>query len=156
MRKVNIDLIPYYEWYSMWRDWDTVTVEDFLNGKVENPYSMISDWLETVAITIGSNIIGKEVFYSLNAVGRNEITYDTYLEGCIILKGKVTNVTDSVIQIDGKDYWYSKGNAILFDKPEYCLLSLLYDGEELFEGLELGREYGEDLFVIDESVQMEM
>lgn len=156
MRKVNIDLMPYYEWYSKWRDWDTVTVEDFLKGRVENPYSMISDWLETVAITISSNIIGKEVFYALNAVGRNEITYDTYLEGCIILKGKVTNVTDSVIQIDGKDYWYSKGNEFLFDKPEYCLLSLHYDGGELFEGLELGREYGEDLFVIDESVQMEM
>lgn len=84
--KIKIDFTPYYEWYAKWIDWKKVSVNDFINGRIENPFSMLSEWLDIVSVKINRNIIGKEIYYSLNAEHRDTITYDTYIEGCIIKK----------------------------------------------------------------------
>lgn len=106
------------------------------------------EWLDIISIKPTQNDIGKEIYYSLNAVQRNTITYDTYLEGCVIKKGVITRVSENILQIDGK-YNYLKYNAVLFDKPEYCILYLHYDGAEIFEDNELLPMFGEDLFSIE-------
>ena len=80
MMKVKINFTPYYEWYAKWIDWKKVSVNDFVNGKIENPFSMLDEWLDIISIKPTQNDIGKEIYYSLNALQRNEITYDTYLE----------------------------------------------------------------------------
>ena len=126
--KIKIDFTPYYEWYAKWIDWKKVSVNDFINGRIENPFSMLSEWLDIVSVKINRNIIGKEIYYSLNAEHRDTITYDTYIEG--------------------KDYICSK-NTILFDKLEYCILHLHYDGTDIFEGNELLPMFTEDLFTIE-------
>ena len=137
MMKVKINFTPYYEWYAKWIDWKKVSVNDFVNGKIENPFSMLDEWLDIISIKPTQNDIGKEIYYSLNALQRNEITYDTYLEGCVIKRGVITDITENILQIDGKDYIYSQYNTVLFDKPEYCILYLHYDGTNIFEGNEL-------------------
>lgn len=147
--KIKIDFTPYYEWYAKWIDWRKVSVNDFVNGKIENPFSMLSEWLDIVSIKINRDNIGKEVYYSLNAVQRNTITYDTYLEGCVIKKGIITGISENILQIDDRDYAYSKHSTILFDKPEYCILYLHYDGNDIFEGNELLPMFSEDLFTIE-------
>lgn len=81
MMKVKINFTPYYEWYAKWIDWKKVSVNDFVNGKIENPFGMLDEWLDIISIKPTQNDIGKEIYYSLNALQRNEITYDTYLEG---------------------------------------------------------------------------
>lgn len=145
--KVKVDFTPYYEWYAKWIDWKKVSVNDFVNGKVENPFSMLDEWLDIISIKPTQNDIGKEIYYSLNALQRNEITYDTYLEGCVIKKGVITDISENILQIDNKDYIYSQYNTVLFDKPEYCILYLHYDGTNIFEGNELFQMGGKnDLF----------
>lgn len=146
--KIKIDFTPYYEWYAKWIDWKRVSVNDFINGRIENPFSMLSEWLDIVSVKINRNIIGKEIYYSLNAEHRDTITYDTYIEGCIIKKGIITDISKDILQIDGKDYICSK-NTILFDKLEYCILHLHYDGTDIFEGNELLPMFTEDLFTIE-------
>lgn len=125
MMKVKINFTPYYEWYAKWIDWKKVSVNDFVNGKIENPFGMLDEWLDIISIKPTQNDIGKEIYYSLNALQRNEITYDTYLEGCVIKKGVITDISKNILQIDGKDYIYSQYNTVLFDKPEYCILYLV-------------------------------
>lgn len=147
--KVKIDFTPYYEWYAKWINWKKVSVNDFVNGKIKNPFSMLDEWLDIISIKTTRNDIGKEIYYSLNALQRNEITYDTYLEGCVIKKGIITNISENILQIDNKDYIYSKYNTVLFDKPEYCILYLHYDGTNIFEGNELLPMFSEDLFAVE-------
>lgn len=149
MRKIEIDFMPYYKWYANWINWKSVSVNDFINKRVENPFAMLSDWLDMVSIKIDKNVIGREVYYSLNAEHRDTITYDTYLEGCIIKKGMITDVLDGVLQIDGKNFTYSSYETRIFEKPEYCILCLCYDGCNIFEGNQLLPEFSEDLFVIE-------
>ena len=115
MMKVKINFTPYYEWYAKWIDWKKVSVNDFVNGKIENPFGMLDEWLDIISIKPTQNDIGKEIYYSLNALQRNEITYDTYLEGCVIKKGVITDISKNILQIDGKDYIYSQYNTVLFD-----------------------------------------
>lgn len=110
---------------------------------------MLNEWLDIISIKPTKNNIGKEVYYSLNAIQRDEITYDTYLEGCVIKRGVVTDITENILQIDGKDYIYSKYDIGLFDKPEYCILYLQYDGTNIFKGNELLPMFNEDLFTVE-------
>ena len=110
---------------------------------------MLDEWLDIISIKPTQNDIGKEIYYSLNALQRNEITYDTYLEGCVIKRGVITDITENILQIDGKDYIYSQYNTVLFDKPEYCILYLHYDGTNIFEGNELLPMFNEDLFIVE-------
>lgn len=147
--KVKMNFTPYYEWYAKWIDWKKVSVSDFVNGIIENPFSMLDEWLDIISIKPIQNDIGKEIYYSLNAVHRDKITYDTYLEGCVIKKGIITNISENILQIDNKDYIYSKYNTVLFDKPEYCILYLHYDGTNIFEGNELLPMFSEDLFAVE-------
>lgn len=149
MMKVKINFIPYYEWYAKWIDWEKVSVNDFVNGKIKNPFSMLDEWLDIISIKPTQNDIGKEIYYSLNALQRNEITYDTYLEGCVIKRGVITDILENILQIDGKDYIYSQYNTVLFDKPEYCILYLHYDGTNIFEGNELLPMFSEGLFIVE-------
>ena len=149
MMKVKINFTPYYEWYAKWIDWKKVSVNDFVNGKIENPFSMLDEWLDIISIKPTQNDIGKEIYYSLNALQRNEITYDTYLEGCVIKRGVITDITENILQIDGKDYIYSQYNTVLFDKPEYCISYLHYDGTNIFEGDELLPMFNENLFIVE-------
>lgn len=58
-------------------------------------------------------------------------------------------VSENILQIDGKNYNYSKYNTVLFDKPEYCILYFHYDGTDIFEDNELLPMFGEDLFTIE-------
>ena len=147
--KVKIDFTPYYEWYAKWINWKKVSVNDFVNGKMKNPFSMLDEWLDIISIKITRNDIGKEIYYSLNALQRNEITYDTYLEGCVIKKGIITNISENILQIDNKDYFYSNYNTVLFYKPDYFILFLHYDGTNIFEGNELLPMFSEDLFAVE-------
>ena len=149
MMKVKINFTPYYEWYAKWIDWKKVSVDDFVKGKIENPFSMLDEWLDIISIKPTQNDIGKEIYYSLNALQRNEITYDTYLEGCVIKRGEITDISENILQIDNKDYIYSQYNTVLFDKPEYCILYLHYDGTNIFEGNELLPMFNEDLFIVE-------
>lgn len=149
MKEIKIDFTPYYEWYAKWINWKKVSVNDFVNGKIENPFGMLDEWLDIISIKPNKNNIGKEIYYSLNAEKRDTITYDTYLEGCVIKKGIITNVLDNVIQIDRKDFFYSPSNTVLFDKLEYCILYLHYDGCDIFEGNFLLPMFSEDLFTIE-------
>lgn len=82
---------------------------------------------------------------------QDEITYDTFLEGCRIIKGKVTKVTPVQICVNGKFYDYAEGKVV-FDKLEYCILSLVYDGDMLFQGNMMDSIYPDNLIDIDESV----
>lgn len=147
--KIKIDFIPYYEWYAKLVNWEKLSVDDFINGKIKNPFSMFSEWLDIISIKPDKNSIGKEVYYSLNAEHRDTITYDTYLEGCVIKKGIITDISENTLQIDGRKYNYSKYNTVLFDKPEYCILYLHYDGVDIFEGNELLPMFKKDLFDIE-------
>lgn len=74
-----------------------------------------------------------------------------FLEGCRIIKGKVTKVTPVQICVNGKFYDYAEGKVV-FDKLEYCILSLVYDGDMLFQGNMMDSIYPDNLIDIDESV----
>lgn len=115
MMKVKINFTPYYEWYAKWIDWKKVSVNDFVNGKIENPFSMLDEWLDIISIKPTQNDIGKEIYYSLNALQRNEITYDTYLEGCAF--ARPSEVRCAELTITGKHQ--KSANDIRYSISQY-------------------------------------
>lgn len=150
MRKLKVDLTKYHRWFIRWSK-RNITEEDCLNEKIEDLYVMLSDWLDLMAIPIDRKLMGQEIVFPVNAEHQDEITYDTFLEGCRIIKGKVTKVTSVQICVNGKFYDYAEGKVV-FDKLEYCILSLVYDGDMLFQGNMMDSIYPDNLIDIDESV----
>ena len=106
MRKLKVDLSRYHRWFIRWSE-RNITEEDCLNGEIENLYVMLSDWLDLMAIPIDRKLIGQEIVFPVNAEHQDKITYDTFLEGCRIIKGKVTKVTPVQICVNGKFYDYA-------------------------------------------------
>ena len=150
-RKLLVDLTPYLKWYCKWINWKTVTIEDFQSGKVTDPspYTMLDEWLDQMAVPINKLHIGQDVFYSINAEHQDELCYDTWLEGCIIKGGKITDISDRFIEIDRIPYTYHTDSDFVFLKPEYCVLSMTYDGDSMFEGPVLSACYSRDLLIVD-------
>lgn len=147
--KIEVDLEPYYEWYSKWINWMEVTPDDVKNGnKGIHTFTMFDEWLEAQSLNVDRSI-GKTVYFSVNSVGENELTYDTYLEGCTIKKGMITKIDRNQVWIDGNCYCIPyETSEYFFEKKEYAILSLHYDGDPIFEGTELKECYGEDLFTV--------
>ena len=68
----------------------------------------------------------------------------------MIKKGIVNDLNEKTITIDNKSYLIPfNTTGILFDKIEYCLLNLNYDGCDIFKGNELSKDFSVDLFRID-------
>lgn len=66
-----------------------VTSDDVKNGnKGIHTFTMFDEWLEAQSLNV-DRAIGKTVYFSVNSVGENELTYDTHLEGCTIKKGMI-------------------------------------------------------------------
>lgn len=72
MMKVKINFTPYYEWYAKWIDWKKVSVNDFVNGKIENPFGMLDEWLDIISIKPKVPELGRLLaeLYKENKVGR--------------------------------------------------------------------------------------
>lgn len=147
--KIEVDLEPYYEWYSKWINWMEVTPDDIKNGKKGiQPFNMFDEWLEAQSLNI-TDAIGKTVYFSVNSVTENELTYDTFHEGCNIKKGIITKIEHNKVWIDNKCYCMPYDpSGYFFANKEYAILSLHYDGDSIFEGNELKACFPEDLFTV--------
>lgn len=70
----------YFEWYANWMDFNNSTIEAIKEGKYGNPFSLLNDWLEHVALS-GNEAIGKLVYYSVQQHSDTELTSDCWLDG---------------------------------------------------------------------------
>lgn len=154
----NIDMDEYFNWYSSWIDWKSVTAEQIKDGSAGvHPYNMFSEWLEIMAIKM-DELQGKEVYYPLNAIQEDAITTDTYHEGVSIHKGRVEKVEKKVddyngyiVTIDSKRYYVSSPDArsLFYENKDMLIAQLHYDGEELYDGITLKKCFSADEFYVD-------
>lgn len=149
----HINLEPYFEWYANWLG---ITVEEIKSDKREiSPFNMLSEWLEQFEKPC-SDFIEKEVYFSINREHKDEITYDSWLEGVCVKKGLVENITATNITISGTTYklpFYN--NGLLYEKLEHCLLHIIYDGYDgiidigLNGAISINKQYSDELVVIE-------
>lgn len=153
--KYHINLLPYFQWLSDWRkDFAPITVSELSKGKLgELTFTLLSEWLEKQTLPLNENLIGKEVWFSFETECPTCISYDTYFSGCIIKKETVTDVdmASNTITIGTSSFYMQ--SVELFDKVEYCLLSLHYDGCDIFVlntngDFEIAPGFPEDLYEI--------
>lgn len=132
--KYHINLLPYFQWLSDWiKDFAPLTVSELSKGKFgELTFTLLSEWLEKQTLPLNENLIGKEVWFSFETECPTCISYDTYLSGCIIKKETVTDIDMASNTITIGTSSFSMQSVELFDKVEYCLLSLHYDGCDIF------------------------
>lgn len=149
----NIDMDEYFNWYSSWIDWKSVTAEQIKDGSAGvSQYAMFTDWLDTKAVKIDV-LQGKEVYYSLNAEREDAITTDTYIEGVSIHFGCVDNVEQNdygyVVTINNKSYFVSKivADTLFYETKEMLIAQLHYDGDSLYDGITLKSWFGGDLYI---------
>lgn len=129
-KELNIDLEKYFNWYSKLTN---KSIDDIKNG--EHAFIMFSDWLDIQSVELTKDIIGKEVYFSIDGEYKDTITRDVYLAGVVIRKGFVEEISDKKVKINGITYSFeeSDSSGFFFHEKDLLLASLHYDGCDIYQ-----------------------
>lgn len=142
----------YFEWYANWMNFNDSTVESILEGKYGNPFLLLSEWLEHIALS-GDEAVGKTVYYPVEQHNNMELSFDCWLDGVKIKKGVIDSYNDGVVIINNCSY-YVGNERMFFEDEGCCIASITYDGADFLDFeidgtiiIPLG--YSKDLIIID-------
>lgn len=150
MKIENIN--KYFEWYANWMNFNDSTVESIIEGKYGNPFLLLSEWLEHIALS-GDEAVGKTVYYPVEQGNNMELSFDCWLDGVKIKKGVIDSYNDGVAVINNCSY-YVGNERMFFEDEGCCIASITYDGADFLDFeidgtiiIPLG--YSKDLIIID-------
>lgn len=134
---LHFDINKYIQWYANWLE---ITVEQLY--KRGTLFTMLDDWLDIVSIPVNPSIVGKKVYYSVDADHESELTDNTWLEGCRIKYDIVEDLdmAERIITIGGKRFYLEPGDTsgLFFDDMVLCFLTTSYDGTRYYQIMENG------------------
>lgn len=129
---LHFDINKYIQWYANWLG---ITIEELhQRGYL---FTMLDDWLDIVSIPVNSSIVGKKVYYSVDAEHQSELTDNTWLEGCRIKYDIVEDLdmAERIITIGGKRFYLEPGDTsgLFFDDLALCVLTTSHDGSLYYD-----------------------
>lgn len=137
-KKLDVDLENYFKWCSEWSEQNIAFIKNS-----DFPFVMFTEWLETQSLSVSVDLIGKEIYFSVNGDSQDRITLDTYQEGVNVRKGIVEKFNEDSIQIDGKTYFLNPSDSLgyFFAKKDLLLSALHYDGSNIYKRNTFCEEY---------------
>lgn len=129
--KLDVNLDAYFNWLAKWSEKSIKHVKN-----MENPFTLYDEWLNIVSFKVCPDLIGKEVYFSINGEMKDRITLDTYYEGVILRNGIVEEINKDNIIIKGIVYSYTHldSTGYFYSSKDLLLSALHYDGVNIYSG----------------------